>query len=67
MTQIQISKQKKPKFRLLLFVCIVVYLMWTRWNISRWEGGLLISLGIIRWIMDFNEISMVDLLSSWFA
>ena len=57
---------QESTYTLILFVCIVVYLMWTRWKISRWEGGLLITLGVIRWIMDFNEVSLVDIISNWF-
>lgn len=58
---------QESTYALILFVCIVVFFMWNRWKITRWEGAILILLGIIRWTMDFNEISMVDLLSTWFS
>ena len=34
-------------------VCIVVVMMRTGWQISRFEGGLLLFFSSIRWIMDF--------------
>ncbi|MEM8861932.1 MAG: sodium:calcium antiporter, partial [Chloroflexota bacterium] len=60
------SSAQESTYTLILFVGIVVLTMWTRWRISRWEGGLLFSLGVIRWIMDFNEISIVQILSDLF-
>jgi len=38
---------------LVAMVCIVVLMMRTGWQISRVEGGLLLMLSCIRWIMDF--------------
>ena len=32
----------------------VVILMRTGWKLSRWEGGLLIGINLIRWIVDFT-------------
>lgn len=36
-------------------VVTVVIMMRTGWKISRFEGGILICIGIIRWIMDFSK------------
>ncbi|MDP1548046.1 MAG: calcium/sodium antiporter [Anaerolineales bacterium] len=36
-------------------VILVVIMMRTGWKISRWEGGLLILINIIRWWMDFQR------------
>lgn len=36
-----------------LVVLVVVFLMRTGWQISRWEGALLIAINAIRWILDF--------------
>lgn len=57
---------QESTYTLILFVCIVVFLMWRKWKLTRWEGALLITLGVIRWVMDFNEVSMVDILSNLF-
>ena len=57
---------QESTYTLILFVCIVVFLMWRKWKLTRWEGALLITLGVIRWVMDFNEISIVDIVSNWF-
>lgn len=34
-------------------VLLVVIMMRTGWRMSRWEGGLLITINLIRWVMDF--------------
>lgn len=57
---------QESTYALILFVCIVVGTMWTGWRITRWEGGLLVTLGVIRWIMDFNQISLVQILGDLF-
>lgn len=36
-----------------MVVLVVVFLMRTGWQISRWEGALLVSINIVRWILDF--------------
>ena len=56
------SPAQESTFTLMLFVVFVVYTMWTKSRISRFEGGILIGLGIIRWVMDFSQISIVDLI-----
>lgn len=60
------ASAQESTYTLIAFVCIVVFTMWTRQRISRWEGGLLITLGIIRWVMDFNQFSIVQYLSDLF-
>ncbi|MEM8857557.1 MAG: sodium:calcium antiporter [Chloroflexota bacterium] len=32
----------------------VVFLMRTGWKLSRWEGGLLVGINLVRWIVDFT-------------
>jgi len=34
-------------------VCLVVYFLYTGLRLERWEGGVLIAIGVIRWILDF--------------
>lgn len=34
-------------------VILVVVLMRTDWKLSRWEGGLLVGINLVRWTMDF--------------
>ncbi|WKZ35741.1 MAG: calcium/sodium antiporter [Anaerolineales bacterium] len=36
-------------------VILVVIMMRTGWKISRWEGGLLVLINIIRWVVDFQR------------
>ncbi len=36
-----------------MVILIVVFLMRTGWQISRWEGALLVTINLVRWIMDF--------------
>ncbi|HSG43020.1 MAG TPA: calcium/sodium antiporter [Anaerolineales bacterium] len=36
-------------------VILVIVLMRTGWKLSRWEGGLLVLINIIRWVMDFQR------------
>lgn len=36
-----------------MVVLVVVFLMRTGWQISRWEGALLIGINVVRWILDF--------------
>ncbi len=36
-----------------MVVLVVVFLMRTGWQISRWEGALLVSINVVRWILDF--------------
>jgi cation:H+ antiporter len=36
-------------------VILVVIMMRTGWKLSRWEGGILVGINIIRWIMDFQR------------
>ncbi|MCS6908119.1 MAG: sodium:calcium antiporter [Anaerolineales bacterium] len=38
-----------------MVVLIVVFLMRTGWQISRWEGALLIAINLLRWILDFSR------------
>lgn len=35
-------------------VVVVVILMRTGWRLSRWEGGLLVAINMVRWIADFS-------------
>ena len=60
------ASAQESTYTLIAFVCIVVFTMWRKWRITRLEGGLLITLGIIRWIMDFNEFSVVQYLTDLF-
>jgi cation:H+ antiporter len=34
-------------------VVLVVIMMRTGWRLSRWEGGLLVFINLVRWVMDF--------------
>lgn len=36
-------------------VILVVFMMRTGWRLSRWEGALLISINLLRWIIDFTS------------
>lgn len=36
-------------------VILAVVLMRTNWKLSRWEGGLLVLINIIRWVLDFQR------------
>ena len=36
-------------------VIVVVVMMRTGWRMSRWEGGLLITINLARWAMDFTR------------
>ena len=36
-------------------VILVIILLRTGWKLSRWEGGLLVLINIIRWVMDFHR------------
>lgn len=36
-----------------MVVLVVVFLMRTGWQISRWEGALLVVINLVRWILDF--------------
>lgn len=36
-----------------MVILVVVFLMRTGWQISRWEGALLIAINLFRWILDF--------------
>lgn len=36
-------------------VVVVVIMMRTGWKLSRWEGGLLILINLVRWYMDFRS------------
>lgn len=38
-----------------MVVLVVVFLMRTGWQISRWEGALLIMVNVVRWILDFRR------------
>ena len=61
------ASAQESTYTLILFVAFVVFTMWTKARISRWEGGILIGLGIVRWVMDFNQLSVVDFLSRSFG
>ncbi len=39
---------------LFALVALVVILMRTGWKLSRWEGGLLVAINLVRWIADFT-------------
>lgn len=60
------ASAQESTYTLIVFVCFVVFTMWRGWRISRLEGGILITLGIIRWVMDFNEFSVVQFISNLF-
>ncbi|MFT5195695.1 MAG: cation:H+ antiporter [Cellvibrionaceae bacterium] len=60
------ASAQESTYTLIAFVCIVVFTMWRGWRISRFEGGVLITLGVIRWIMDFNEFSIVQFITDLF-
>ncbi|PWH15281.1 MAG: conjugal transfer protein TraR [Anaerolineae bacterium] len=36
-----------------MVILVVVFLMRTGWQISRWEGALLVAINLFRWILDF--------------
>ncbi|MEM7113208.1 MAG: sodium:calcium antiporter [Chloroflexota bacterium] len=36
-------------------VLLVVIFMRTGWRLSRWEGGLLIGINLVRWFLDFTQ------------
>lgn len=36
-------------------VILVIVLMRTGWRLSRWEGGLLVLINVVRWVMDFQR------------
>jgi len=36
-----------------MVVLVVVFLMRSGWQISRWEGALLVAINVLRWILDF--------------
>ena len=36
-----------------MVILVVVFLMRTGWQISRWEGALLVTINLVRWILDF--------------
>lgn len=36
-------------------VVVVVIMMRTGWKLSRWEGGLLVMINLVRWYMDFQS------------
>ncbi|MEM7332017.1 MAG: sodium:calcium antiporter [Chloroflexota bacterium] len=40
---------------LFALVTLVVILMRTGWRLSRWEGGLLVVINLVRWIADFTS------------
>lgn len=40
-------------FLLVGMVVLVVIMMRTGWRLSRWEGGLLVGINLVRWIADF--------------
>lgn len=42
-------------FLLCGMVVVVVIMMRTNWQISRVEGGILVCIGMVRWIMDFTR------------
>lgn len=39
---------------LVAMAALTVLFMRTGWRVSRWEGGLLIAVGVLRWVMDFQ-------------
>lgn len=48
----------------LLFMCVlVVIFMRTGWKVARWEGALLVLIGVIRWVADFSGVSLISLLT----
>lgn len=42
---------------LCIMVTIVVWMMWTGWKLSRWEGLVLLAIGIARWSLDIYNAS----------
>ena len=36
-------------------VILVVVMMRSGWQLSRWEGGILVLINIVRWIVDFQR------------
>jgi cation:H+ antiporter len=40
---------------LVAMAALTVLFMRTGWRVSRWEGGLLIAAGVLRWVMDFQS------------
>ncbi len=36
-------------------VLLVVVFLRTGWRLSRWEGGILVLIGIVRWVLDFMQ------------
>ncbi len=36
-------------------VLLVVVFLRTGWRLSRWEGGVLVLIGIVRWVLDFMQ------------
>ena len=40
-------------FLLVLMVGLTLFLIRTKWSISRWEGALLVSINLVRWYFDF--------------
>jgi cation:H+ antiporter len=51
-----VDEASRSSVLMLVGMCVlVVILMRTGWRLRRWEGILLISLGLFRWILDFAQ------------
>lgn len=48
---------------LLIFTVVVVWMMYTKWEISRLEGAFLFLLASISWFLSFSNISIFSLIS----
>lgn len=53
---------QESTYILLALMIIVVILMRTRWQVSRWEGAFLFLFGLVSWILNFSNISIFTLL-----
>jgi len=58
---------QESTYALVFFVSIVVIMMRTGWKITRVEGAILFLLGVGRWTMDLQQISIFDLLDRFFG
>lgn len=49
---------QESTYILLVLMILVVYLMRTRWQVSRWEGAFLFLFGLVSWILNFSNLSL---------
>ncbi|MCR4314716.1 MAG: calcium/sodium antiporter [Planctomycetes bacterium] len=49
---------------MIFMIALTIMFMRTGWKVRRWEGGILIGINLVRWVLDFSGVDVVAQITS---